>query len=730
MNSKRTFINFIRHMAHSAVLVSVFVSAFSLLSVNVFAENSHYQFNKIAQLNHTQSEPSQWLQLVTHPNNIQQYFVINKTGQMYLVDNIQKPHLVLNLSVSHSEGPSPINLTAIELHPNFALRGQLGYRVFYTAHLEILDKKSRTKRIEHSDNRNELILKFDAVLTEWQFSSDDYQNVDLNTKREVLRIAVPDNTMTIKKMSFNPYTKSWNDDFGLLYIALNGQKKWQKPLFSGVILRINPAKFGLRSFTVPNNNPYLKESTINDEIYLLGGQNITQFIWPNKNSNDILLSHHYSGKYLLSLVNGQNDWRDDAPREIIYQGNNFIADTLLYRGSNLPYLRNKLLLLTQENQKWILESLNVTPSVYRNALLENKPQQEWQFTSQQLASNSEISFSTNRDGEVLVLDKTAGIIFQIFQGSSSKKISDKEQVITLETESTSRLYLIFLVMTAIGVVLYVFKRNKFSAKSVVRKQFAHIELSESQLQIGLYHRHQNSTDTIIDIIDIASCEVKLNNQTINFISQEAGHGFTDAKEQDLRNVFIKEQVDKMIDGKVRQVNLLLTDIHEKDYTICLYMRKGSDRVTKKTYSVVIDDLVDWCWLIAAIINSDETEKRKQEPVTLSGSVTGLTEKTHYEKPLHDQAAAIRSTTHDSLKTSHREALDLTDEPLVTTEEGESEKVAKPRSQNIVKSNTIDTELVDALEKLVNLKQQGFLTQEEFTKAKENLMRSLFEKSKK
>ena len=40
-------------------------------------------------------------------------------------------------------------------------------------------------------------------------------------------------------------------------------------------------------------------------------------------------------------------------------------------------------------------------------------------------------------------------------------------------------------------------------------------------------------------------------------------------------------------------------------------------------------------------------------------------------------------------------------------------------------NTIDTELVNALEKLVDLKQEGFLTQEEFVKAKENLMRNLF-----
>ena len=46
---------------------------------------------------------------------------------------------------------------------------------------------------------------------------------------------------------------------------------------------------------------------------------------------------------------------------------------------------------------------------------------------------------------------------------------------------------------------------------------------------------------------------------------------------------------------------------------------------------------------------------------------------------------------------------------------------------IHQENTIDTELINALEKLVNLKQQGFLTMDEFSKAKEKLLKGLFDK---
>ncbi len=78
MNSKGHFFNLTWYITY----IAVFVSVFSLLTVTVFAKDSHYQLNEIAQLNNVQGEPSQWLQLVTHPNNTQQYFIINKEGKM------------------------------------------------------------------------------------------------------------------------------------------------------------------------------------------------------------------------------------------------------------------------------------------------------------------------------------------------------------------------------------------------------------------------------------------------------------------------------------------------------------------------------------------------------------------------------------------------------------------------------------------------------------------------
>lgn len=702
---------------------AVFFNIVSLFFIVAVAEENKDKFHDLVQVSHSQAGFTHWQQLVINPSNNQQFFVINKTGQMFLVDDMKSVFPVLDLSINQQEGQLPIKLTAIELHPNFALRDQPGYGAFYTAHLEALDKQSKTKRIQ--ENSNELILKFDAVITEWQFNSINYQKVDLNSKREVLRIAVPNNSMTVQQMSFSPFTKSWNEGFGLLYIALNGQESRQEPLYSGVLLRINPAKFGLRSFTVPNNNPYVKNNEIKDEIFLLGAQNIKQFMWPNKSSDSLLLSHQYHGKSLLSIVSAMEDWRKEPPSKVIYHGDNPIEDALIYRGRYLPHLRNKLLLLTQVNQEWLVESLNIKSSVRAVMPVDNQPEPEWRFNPAQVVSESDVSFSHDFNDEILVLDKTVGAIFKLPQENVSKEVpAEASMTSTVSTEvSPDKNYILFVVIVAIGVILYFIKRNKISAKAVVRKQFAQIELSKSQHQIGLYHRHKNSPDTIIDIIDIVICEVMLNDMPVCEINKQVGHGFDNEKDQDLRAIFIKEKVDKMVDGKMRQVTLSFTDVHSKNYVICLYMRKGSDRVTKKRYTVVIDDLIDWCWLIASKINPEETQKRKEKPIVSSNPLKEATIQGREKISLHEQAAMNRLAAHPvadiQKSTEMKTAVEV---PKAIAVDASNEAVVRENQKK-----SIDTELVDALEKLVDLKQQGFLTQDEFTKAKENLLNSLFDK---
>ncbi|WP_114324939.1 SHOCT domain-containing protein [Candidatus Colwellia aromaticivorans] len=732
MSSKRYLCNLNHFITRAFVLV---VSLFTMMQpFDAYSNEDGYQLTKVAQLEHQLISQPNWQQLIANPSNKQQHFIIRESGQVYLIDGDEvNPKAILDMSVFQQKDSSLFKLTAIELHPNFSLRDQAGYGTFYTAHIETVNKNSKTKRLQ--ERADDLQLSFDTVITEWQFSAVNHQKVDVNTKREVLRIGVPDNLMVIKQMSFNPYIKSWNDDFGLLYVALTGNEKWQQPLYSGVILRINPAKFGLRSFRVPANNPYMKNSKVNDAIYLLGGQQIEQFIWPGKNSDHILVSHQYENKYLLSLTDGRNDWRSSAVKHILYQSDDAIHHVLMYQGRQLPLLRSKLLLLSQKEQHWFVDSLAFNLSDNKKSRDEKKPQLVWPITSQQLPTKSQIILSSNHDGEIFLLEKTINVLFRLTQQAlaNDNVVVDSDINSTIETNSSDNsLFILLLILVLLGTVYYWFKRKGNSVKAIVREQFASLELSESCQQIGLYHRHQSNAETIIDIVNIVSSEIKLNEQCVSVVNGEIDHGFNNEKEQDLRAIFGHEKTDKMVDGKVRQISLLLTDNRKNTYTVCLYMRKGSNRITKKPYVKVINELIDWCWLIGEKINADNTDKRKVKSIVLPKEKAGIKSDKKSTTPLHHQAADIRSETPKMDNTS--EAL-VTDEisstlKIVNENKHSAEQSGEESSEahsKVYQNKVINTELVNALEKLVNLKQQGFLTTDEFSKAKEKLLKDLFEK---
>jgi len=733
--------HFVRRTKHSLVYYWL-VSLLLLFSGNLAANSDSYQLDELSQLNHQEINNKAWQQIIANPSNKEQFFIINDTGQLYLLDETIVPRAALDLSAERLENAeqnniSTIKLTAITLHPSFSLRDQVGYATFYTAHLEPINKKSKTKRLqEHS---TDLVLELDWVITEWQFNSSNYQQIDINTKREILRIAVPDKSVTIEQLSFNPSVKSWNDDFGLLYISLKGDKKWQKPLYSGVILRINPTKFGLRNFTVPRSNPFLKDSQIKDAIYLLGGQNIAKFIWPDKNSEQLLLLHQYNEKVLLSLTTGRDDWREQAPKKMLYQSDEAIDDLVMYRGRNLPYLRNKLLLLRYNDQRWQVDSLVFKRSLSASHHKANTPQLAWQFTPQQLSAQSEISLITNLSGEILLLDNAENLLYLLSQENAEIMVG-AEQIIVENSVDDSSLILLLVVLVA-GAFYYLVKRNALSAKTIVRQQYSQLEISESKQQIGLYRRHEKRAETMINIVDIVSSEVRLNEHSISLINHDEGHDFSQDKEQELQAIFTKEHADKMIEGKIRQITLQITD-KKQSYLICLYMRKGSNRITKKNYFKVVDDLIDWCWLIGTKINSFQTDERKVKAtvkeVESAKQVAGHEQIT---TSLHNQAAAIRPVTH---KTSVKPKVQakVTLKPTLRAANATNVQMAnnkestqKPLQASTVNANankninsTIDTELVNALEKLVNLKQEGFLTTEEFVQAKATLLKNLFDKS--
>jgi len=353
----------VKHIA--LILLSLYLVLFCAQSTadnhNSNTNQNHFLLQKVAQAPLVTNNNGNWLQLFEQPGNSQHYYLANTQGQIYQFEQDTQKNTALLLDLPRFlPEKSVLHLNAFSLHPNFSKLDQAGYATFYTAHVEKSSDDSKEKRLHESSVSS--ALNFDAVITEWKLTTE--KQINPSKTREVLRIAIPSSEKGIKQLSFNPYSKSWHEDFSQLYISLSQSEKLkQYPLYSGAILRIHPQKSANESYTVSHSNPYYANDKIEKTLYLLGAGNIEQFIWPQQHSPRLLISHQYGStdtiKHLLSYSDGGDDWREHPPKASIYHTKEPLAanSLLLYRGQNAPALRNKLLLLTQNKQQWQLNSL-------------------------------------------------------------------------------------------------------------------------------------------------------------------------------------------------------------------------------------------------------------------------------------------------------------------------------------------------------------------------------------
>ncbi|PKH88301.1 hypothetical protein [Colwellia sp. Bg11-28] len=699
---------------------------FFVSGANGASKEKQYLLQKIAQAPQLETADDQWLLLLEQPGNSQFYYLANKRGKIYQLEQDSPDNTTLLLDLQHfSTKESALQLTAFTLHPNFSLRDQAGYGTFYTAHVEKVINNRKRKRLK--DPAVTTPLSYDAIVTEWQLNVT--KQVDESSQREVLRIAVPTLESGIRQLNFNSYSKSWHEDFAQLYISLSHNLELQQhPLYSGAILRIHPQRKGIKSYSVPHDNPYYANEKFEKALYLFGAGNINQFIWPDRYATKLLISHQYSVngivRHWISYSDGGEDWRKQAPRNFLYQNQNTLAanSLLVYRGQNAPTLRNKLLLLTKNKKEWQLNSLSheISPEIaLENNQSSNQqkalsaPTIEWLLKQQALQANHLTLYRDNR-GELLFFNEDTGAIYQLFQQDISLAVKESQQ------SGFSGLTFLFILMLLLllGYILYQMKTQQKSAKAFVRREFSNLVLTEDKLSIKLFKRHEKKAEKVIALADINQCQVLLGDLVIATINTTMGHGFDEEHEQALRDIFHIEQIAKMTDGKVRRINLALHTESKKRHIICLYLRKGSDRITKKGYFTVVDEAIDWCWLIAKNINSEQTGTRSFKP-KFTADIARTEHKTHDDTPLHTQASIIRPATR-----LHSVVDDIEPEKVaeVTISEKSNDEITlvDKHDATAIELARVETDLVNALEKLVKLQQQGFLTIDEFEQAKAKL----------
>ncbi len=270
-----------------------------------------------------------------------------------------------------------------------------------------------------------------------------------------------------------------------------------------------------------------------------------------------------------------------------------------------------------------------------------------------------------------------------------------------------------LILLIVGLILLQRGKHLYEIRKLLNAKFANFTIDNTHQKICLYQRHDKNIAVKLPIKNLIKSEIFLNDKSITSINAIDGLGFSATKEQALMFQFSTESRDKMLEDKKRKIEMVLIDDKYRHYKICLYFRKGDQRYTRKKYDDVIAQLIEWSWLVALTITPKETTPRI---INTAGRIQP-NQKKHQKNAV---SAQVTPGQVDNIKT-----------PSVSTKHINNEAVNEEKkasnSQVTIDGNnksTQDIELINTLDKLTKLKQEGYLSDAEFSVAKAKILQNL------
>ncbi len=178
----------------------------------------------------------------------------------------------------NSLGFTTNGLSYIAFHPNYGTVDAPGEGKLYTIY------KSHVPGAREPDytgarlatRPGDVISQY--AIVEWTVEADNPNRIDTASRREVIRFEFSgpgDTVHSVGEISFNPFPKRGEADYGNLYLALGDAyaggavKNWQHVQDSdnpfGKLLRINPLQSGSDRYSVPADNPFHEGGSLLDE---------------------------------------------------------------------------------------------------------------------------------------------------------------------------------------------------------------------------------------------------------------------------------------------------------------------------------------------------------------------------------------------------------------------------------------------------------------------------------
>ncbi len=642
-------------------------------------------------------------------------------------ENSAPPPIIKQIFSLKQRIPNAISLDALALHPSFFLRDQLGENTFYTSHLEPAGKLGNAL-VERSE---EVILddiQLNSVITEWQL--DSIGEVDLTSPREIIRIALPADSKGISQLAFSGTLQAWQEDYGLLYFSLSQVDNWQNtPLYSGAILRINPQKFGLKNYTSPTNNPFTKQTKHPHELWAYQLGKINKFAWFTRQKTALAIDRTLEpskvrqlGKVAMGVTDSNAvkplaQWPISAKAKT-YLGNH--SQLLNYRGKSLSGVTNSLVYL-QFNEKDSPKVQVNTLDIYTSS--SNANHTIWQFDEPQ-----PIMLLANNKNDLLIYQRTIKRLVMIAAAEKHPEQSPEEVALTSSSSdnaeqsqagnssSTNLLLTSVLIVFVIIGASFAFKRfssRKQSTRQFLEQQLVKVKFEGSLQQLLLYKYHQESIDRKVHCNELSSIELLVNEESCFIIHRESGLTNQIAKES--HKLLSNATQTSLGTNDLRTIVLLLNVVSGEQLPIYVYVRKSKHRLTRVTYEQCQDDVLNLCWQLSAIIAPASTEVQDNPRKTSSSSKRLKVA----SKPQSTTAPNSLSKAEASEHQAQHTVTELQDTLLANSEERKDEE-----TKTLEREKSLDIEVVNALEKLVKLKQQNFLSDEEFEQAKAKLLKDL------
>lgn len=226
-------------------------------------------------------------------------FILDLRGKLYRLRD-QKLHVYMDMAKLKpnfiNEPGLATGFGSFAFHPDFE-----NNRLIYTTHTE--PPGSGKADFGYSDS---IKVTLQWVLTEWKIGNPR-ETVFSGTGREIFRVNMVWNFHGMQEITFNPFSKPGDEDYGLLYICVGdgGSVEHGYPFLVhtteriwGAILRIDP--MGRNStngrYGIPATNPFAQKdkSKFLGEIYAYGFRNPHRMTWTS------------SGKMLVSNIGQAN----------------------------------------------------------------------------------------------------------------------------------------------------------------------------------------------------------------------------------------------------------------------------------------------------------------------------------------------------------------------------------------------------------------------------------------